>query len=46
MGPTQLTEQHGHELAPTGKTARVALRLMLLDGGFKLELAKTTATTD
>jgi len=36
MGPTQLTEQHGHELAPTGKTAGMALRLMLLDGGFKL----------
>jgi hypothetical protein len=40
MGSTQLAEQHGHELAPTGKTARVALRLMLLDGGFKLDSRK------
>jgi hypothetical protein len=50
MGPTQLAEQHGHELAPTGKSARVALRLVLLDGSFKLDsrkqlqqLAKNTA---
>jgi hypothetical protein len=46
MGPTRLTEQHGHELAPTGKTAPMAVRLMRLDGGFKLDSAKTTATTD
>lgn len=40
MGPAQLAEQHGHELAPTGKPARVALRLMLLDGSFKLDSRK------
>jgi hypothetical protein len=40
MGPTQLAEQHGHELAPTGKPARVALRLMLLDGSLKLDARK------
>jgi hypothetical protein len=40
MGLTQLTEQHGHELAPTGKTAPMALRLMRLDGGFKLDARK------
>jgi hypothetical protein len=46
MGPTQLTEQHGHELPPTGKPASVTLGLMLVDGCFKLDARKTTATTD
>jgi hypothetical protein len=40
MGATQLTEQHGHDLASTGKPAHVALCLMLLDGGFKLDARK------
>jgi hypothetical protein len=30
VGATQLTEQHGHELAPTGKPTSVALGLGLI----------------
>src|SRR5947209_5474170 len=37
MGPPQLTEQHGDELAPAGKAARMALGLVFLDR--QLELA-------
>src|ERR1700680_2355010 len=40
VGATQLTEQHGHELAPTSKTASVTLSLMLVDGRFKLGARK------
>ena len=46
MGPTQLAERHGHELAPTGKPARVALPLMLLDGSFKLDSRKQLQQLD
>jgi hypothetical protein len=31
MRPSQLAEQHGHELAPTRETPRVPLGLVLLD---------------
>jgi hypothetical protein len=40
VGATQLTEQHGHELAPTSKTASVTLGLMLVDGCFKFDPRK------
>src|SRR6516165_4167507 len=33
----ELAEQHGDELGPTAKAARVALGLMLLDPGLKLQ---------
>jgi hypothetical protein len=40
MGPTQLAEKHGYELAPTSKAASVALGLMLADCCFKLDSRK------
>jgi hypothetical protein len=36
MSPAQLTEQHGHELAPTREAARVPLGLCGDDGLLKL----------
>src|SRR5437016_5248176 len=40
MRPTQLTEQHGHELAPTGKPSCMALRRMSANRCFKLDSRK------
>jgi hypothetical protein len=40
VGSTQLTEQHGHELAPARKATRVALSFMLVDGCFELDAGK------
>ncbi len=34
--PSQLQVHHGHELAPTGETARVPLGVMFLDGALEL----------
>jgi len=36
MSPTHLAEKHGHELAPTSKTASVALGFVLANGGLKI----------
>jgi hypothetical protein len=36
MGAAQLTEQHSHELAPTGEPASVTLRFMLANCCFEL----------
>jgi hypothetical protein len=36
VGSPQLTEQHGHELAPAGKPASMALGPMLANRRFKL----------
>ena len=36
VGAPELAEQHGHELAPAGEAARVALRPGLLDQGLEL----------
>jgi hypothetical protein len=35
-GRCELTKHHGHELAPTGKTAGVPFGVVLLDGLLKL----------
>jgi hypothetical protein len=40
VSPTQLAEQHGHELAPTSKAAGVAFSFMLPDCGLELHAGK------
>src|ERR1017187_8815162 len=40
MRASQLAKQHGHELAPTGETSRVALGFVLLDGLFEIPARK------
>jgi hypothetical protein len=40
VSSTQLTKQHGHKLAPTGKAASVAFSFMLADGSFELDARK------
>ena len=40
LRPPQVTEQHGHELAPATEPARMTLGLVLDDGAFKLGAGK------
>jgi hypothetical protein len=40
MRPSQLAKQPGHELAPTGKTSRVALGYVLLNSSFEIPARK------
>ena len=40
VGLAELTKQHGHELAPAGEPAQVAVGVMLAHGLFEFEARK------
>jgi len=40
LRPSQVAEQHGHELAPAGEAASIALSAMLHDGALELGARK------